>query len=367
MTLEKDTLHVVIRLPFKRPPNFVEPPPILWTDEMEQQLRQYMSQKHTDWNYIAEQLRVPSSYLIRHAAFIYETQLLGIKQFRFLNEVGKTTTPPPPSSSTSSSHHNHRRNVSSPSRPPSRRQTPSSTTPTATIIQQQQQQQLDGPILDKGKSPVDSMMLSTISNIAPRNSAPTPQQQYSTPPPAPSPLVPPSNDIASVIEESLYTSFASQKSSRTYYSPQQSMGITSDSDKDKEGDHEDEDEDEEDAVEITEQFQNLQMEEEPAFLPVRTQESSSSSSPSIRPREQRRLAFSTFSSRSNKPSNHRKTSSSSSRAGESTGSSLDWSDSSITQSALEDALLSKFNHGSKMSSLALSRKYPTDQGKSNDT
>ena len=80
-------------------------------------------------NYIAEQLSVPTSYLIRHAAFIYETQLLGIKQFRFLNEVGKTTTPPPlphPSSSTSSSGHQqqqYRRNVSSQSsRPSSRRQ-----------------------------------------------------------------------------------------------------------------------------------------------------------------------------------------------------------------------------------------------------
>ncbi|KAI8140072.1 hypothetical protein BJV82DRAFT_625024 [Fennellomyces sp. T-0311] len=308
MTLEKDTLHVVIRLPFKRPPDFVEPPPILWTDEMEQQLRQYMSQKHTDWNYIAEQLRVPTSYLIRHAAFIYETQLLGIKQFRFLNEVGKT--PPPPSSSTSSS--SHRRNVSSQSRPSSRRQTTASNTPTATIHQQQSQE----VYMDKGKSPVDSMMLSTISNIAPRNTQP-----------------PPPNDISSVIEESLYTSFASQKSSRTYYSPQQSIGT---SDK-----------------------------EEPAFLPVRTQASSSSSSPSIRPREQRRLVFSAFASRSKA---NQKASSSSSRADESTGSSLDWSDSSITQSALEDAILSKFNHGSKMSSLAFSRKYggSTDPSKPND-
>ena len=183
--------------------------------------------------------------------------------------------------------------------------------------------------MDKGKSPVDSMMLSTISNIAPRNISTTPPSQQHTP----SPQLSSSsnnninNDILPIVEESLYKSFPSQKSSRTYYSPQQSMGnTTSDSDKDKnerDDEEEIEEEDDDDGVEITEQFQNLQMEEEPAFLPARTRASSSSlSSPSIRTREHRRLAFPTFSSLSHKPTNSRKTSSSSSHAGESTGSSL---------------------------------------------
>lgn len=81
---------------------------------MEQRLRQYMSQKYTDCkdkyicgasyqkaytnntilgNYIAEQLEVPVSYLVRHAAFIYETQLRGIHQQLRMND--KSTTPPP--------------------------------------------------------------------------------------------------------------------------------------------------------------------------------------------------------------------------------------------------------------------------------
>jgi hypothetical protein len=68
MGLEKEVMHVVIKLPFKRPADFIEPPPVsdrrnpscvpsklisvcfqvVWTDEMEQQLWKYMNQKHTD-------------------------------------------------------------------------------------------------------------------------------------------------------------------------------------------------------------------------------------------------------------------------------------------------------------------------------
>lgn len=64
---------------------------------MEHKLWQYISQKNTDCktlcilflivvlkniigNVIAEQLGVPTSYIVRHAAFIYETQLRGIHQ-----------------------------------------------------------------------------------------------------------------------------------------------------------------------------------------------------------------------------------------------------------------------------------------------
>lgn len=89
MSPEKETFHVVIRIPTKRPKGFAEPPSIVWTDEMEHKLWQYMSQKKTDWTAIAEQLGVPTSYIVRHAAFIYETQLRGIHQQLRLN--GNTT------------------------------------------------------------------------------------------------------------------------------------------------------------------------------------------------------------------------------------------------------------------------------------
>lgn len=83
----------------------------------------------------------------------------------------------------------------------------------------------------------DAMMLSTISNVEPR--------------------VPP---IASVVEESLYKS--SLQSSRSYYSAEQSL------EDDQEDDEEDGDED------FAKQFEQLQM-EEPAFLPVKRNDTSS--------------------------------------------------------------------------------------------
>jgi len=56
---------------------------------MEHRLWQYTSQKNTDWNLIARQLNVPTPYLIRHAAFLYETQLRGIQQQLRMGEMGK--------------------------------------------------------------------------------------------------------------------------------------------------------------------------------------------------------------------------------------------------------------------------------------
>lgn len=76
---------------------------------MEHRLWQYTSQKNTDCelisfilpillsiyshsilgNLIARQLNVPTPYLIRHAAFLYETQLRGIQQQLRMGEMGK--------------------------------------------------------------------------------------------------------------------------------------------------------------------------------------------------------------------------------------------------------------------------------------
>ncbi|CDS06594.1 hypothetical protein LRAMOSA09122 [Lichtheimia ramosa] len=270
MSLEKDTLHVVIRLPFKRPQGFIEPPQIRWTDEMEQRLRQYMSQKYTDWNYIAEQLEVPVSYLVRHAAFIYETQLRGIHQQLRMND--KSTTPPPA-----------QRQSSKRSTPRSSETVDDQSTPTPTPDNTK-------PVKD------DAMMLSTISNVEPR--------------------VPP---IASVVEESLYKS--SLQSSRSYYSAEQSL------EDDQEDDEEDGDED------FAKQFEQLQM-EEPAFLPVKRNDTSSFALGNARRRQVGRSDEET--SRST--------------------ISLESSNASVTQSALEDALLSRLNHGSKMSSMAMSKR-----------
>ncbi|CAO3599058.1 unnamed protein product [Absidia cylindrospora] len=141
MGLEKDAMHVVIKLPFKRPPDFLEPPPVVWTDDMEQQLWKHMNQKHTDWNYIAEQLGVPTPYLVRHAAFMYETQLRGIQQQLQLSEAGKPTaisSSPPPAVSTSTSSSNTQRS----SRPSSQKQVRPISSSSSSRTQQQQQKSL---------------------------------------------------------------------------------------------------------------------------------------------------------------------------------------------------------------------------------
>ncbi|KAI9315256.1 hypothetical protein BX666DRAFT_374067 [Dichotomocladium elegans] len=273
MTLEKDTLHVVIRLPFKRPQGFVGPPPILWTDEMEQRLRQYMSQKHKDWNYIAEQLGVPSSYLVRHAAFIYETQLREIQQRLRLSDTNK------------SSPVSHRKIVSTTTLPNSRQSEQSRrqaswlykhiyliragwakhinymlAPPPRNDETMEPMTAVDG----RTKSQEDAMMFSAISNVAPRIPLQHQQQQEEE------------SDISSIIEESLYRSF---QSSRGFYSPEGSVSRN----------------------------QNKHLRQIDQDNPC-----------------------SMF--------------------------SLGSSDSSITQSALEDAFLSRMNNGSKMSSLAFSKR-----------
>ncbi|CAG8592898.1 3920_t:CDS:2, partial [Ambispora gerdemannii] len=78
----EEPLHVVIRLPYRRPPGFVEPPSIIWTETMEQQLWEILTQnkrQSIDWNLASRRLNVPIPYLLRHAAFLYETQLRGVQ------------------------------------------------------------------------------------------------------------------------------------------------------------------------------------------------------------------------------------------------------------------------------------------------
>ncbi|KAL0095086.1 hypothetical protein F4703DRAFT_1054544 [Phycomyces blakesleeanus] len=111
---ETSPLHVVIRLACKRPPGFKEPPSVVWTDEMEHKLWKYMSQKQTDWSFIAGQLGVPTAYVVRQAAFIYETQLRGIHQQLRLGEVKastNTTTTIIPTSASSSSRSTKRHSI----------------------------------------------------------------------------------------------------------------------------------------------------------------------------------------------------------------------------------------------------------------
>ncbi|KAI8882740.1 hypothetical protein K501DRAFT_220543 [Backusella circina FSU 941] len=337
MGLEKDTLHVVIRLPFKRPKGFIEPPSIVWTDEMDHKLWQYMSQKNTDWNYIAEQLGVPTSYLVRHAAFIYETQLRGIQQQLRLNGSRNTKSPV--------------QTTSSSSRPTSVRY---SNTP-----QQQEEQQ-------PRRNRDESMILSNLSNISPR----IPEKEIGSSHSSYKQEVPLNNTVYKSVssqhsrEEELEESDSAQEEEEE--TEEQGSGELETRIREIGGESETEDEEQDDSEELKDEeegskeedeeeefsshFERMKLQmEEPAFLP-RKLDSSRQLSVSM---QQLKREHTPPTQRS--PAVQPVTPSS---ALNSVGSSFsDLSDSSITQSALEDAYMSKFNQGSKMSIFNLSRKY----------
>ncbi|KAI9485585.1 MAG: hypothetical protein EXX96DRAFT_545694 [Benjaminiella poitrasii] len=369
MNPEKDTYHVVIRLPFKRPERFVDPPSIVWTDEMEHKLWQYMSQKNTDWNVIAEQLGVPTSFVVRHAAFIYETQLRGIhQQLRQKGtnaSINRTNTKSPtPSKSRPTSI----RYSNSLQQPPE--QTSSNNISQETITQKTLQQQLD---YSHHRSNASSRIAlnsekSTMSNKSSRSN-------------------------------SLYKSGLS--ANRAQHHPSMSDAYLHDNSTEEESDSVTNNEaslsssplEEEEEEVFSNHFERMKTQvEEPAFLPHKLDSSSSNNSSLMSSRQQLSLSIqnlrkynplddnlsssSVHSKRSNStaPStqpqspvtavtSHQRTatapsSSSNESALNSIGSSFsDLSDSSVTQSALEEAFLSKFNQGSKMSLLNFSHKY----------
>ncbi|KAI8644046.1 hypothetical protein BD408DRAFT_475122 [Parasitella parasitica] len=369
---DKDTFHVVIRLPFKRPQGFVEPPLIVWTEEMEHKLWKYMSQKNTDWNVIAEQLGVPSSYVVRHAAFIYENQLRGIHQQLRLNTNNSSI---------------NRNNSKS----------PTLTKPRSTSIrysntlqyqqQLEQQQQQESQRIENSGSIPRSNTSSRLADTAKDDPS-----------------------IKSLLGSSVYKSTSTATAANhvapyaiSHNRPSSSKeSITQAQHEDDEDEDEDEAEknsiDEEaktDDEEFSSHFERMKLQvEEPAFLLQQRKEThAGASSSGIQnsrqalsmsiqnlkrlhtdklnneevPIEMSSTASSLHSTRTSSTQPHSPatanfqistaTGSSNESAMNSIGSSFsDISDSSVTQSALEEAFLSKFNQGSKMSMLSFSRK-----------
>ncbi|KAI7889247.1 uncharacterized protein EV154DRAFT_515464 [Mucor mucedo] len=236
---------------------------------MEHKLWQYMSQKNTDWKVIAEELGVPTSYIVRHAAFIYETQLRGLHQQ--LRNV----------------------NTNSMSRNSAKSPAPSSKRPPSVRYSDTFQQPYDGSI-----SPIQTPL--------------SPQPMTRSP------------------SQSLYQSSSSRLNTKSFSDDEEQ--------------------------EFSTHFQRMQVQvEEPAFLPRRSAGSTSNLTSS-----RQQISQSIQNLKKDTSPNIIKTSSSSSEnqsaIHSSTSSFSDISESSVTQSAMEDAFILNFTHGSKTSSLGLSRK-----------
>ncbi|KAF9978252.1 hypothetical protein BGZ73_003058 [Actinomortierella ambigua] len=76
-SLDQD-IHVIVHLPFKRPESFADHE-VFWNADMEQTLWRLLGQvppSAVDWPAVSRQLNnVPVSFLIRHAAYLYQIRL----------------------------------------------------------------------------------------------------------------------------------------------------------------------------------------------------------------------------------------------------------------------------------------------------
>ncbi|KAI8075528.1 hypothetical protein BDF21DRAFT_423089 [Thamnidium elegans] len=293
----EENFHVVIRIASKRPKGFVEPPSIVWTNEMEHKLWQYISQKNTDWNVIAEQLGVPTSYIVRHAAFIYETQLRGIQQQLRINV-----------------------NNTSMSRNSAKSPTPSLKRPTSVRYSDTFHQQ---EVIQESKN---------------------------------------NESVVEALGRSSSQSLHKSSSSRLNIENSKEEEEEEENDEENEGEEEDEEEDD-DEEEFSSHFERMRGQvEEPAFLPKQLEGSLAASriqiSKSIQNlRKTKSESEPASPKKALSPQSTAPGSNNESAINSSTSSFSDISESSVTQSAMEDAFLSNFNHGSKLSFLGLSRRY----------
>ncbi|KAL9556433.1 hypothetical protein MBANPS3_001865 [Mucor bainieri] len=348
---------------------------------MEHKLWQYMSQKNTDWNVIAEQLGVPTPYVVRHAAFIYETQLRGIHQQLRLNTNNSSINRNSTMSPTPTKPRSIVRKTDSQEKYCAASIRYSNTLQYQQQLQQQQQQEsqriessgsmqrsnTSSRLADKSKDNVSvKSSLSSSSAFKSTSTATYPVTQYTT------------ND------NSLGSSSNSSSSEVSIHHTQTENSHTDDDDNVDEGEKTDDEE-------FSSHFERMKMQvEEPAFLPRQSKKSPASASSSGLHHSRQALSMSiqnlrklhvdklqnddlpldsssaassqhstkTSSTQPQSPSHSPATNnfqattapgSSNESAMNSIGSSFsDISDSSVTQSALEEAFLSKFNQGSKM-------------------
>lgn len=103
---QEDRFTVFIRLPFARG-DFVDPPPVAWSAAKERELWEVLSKSskgyEIDWKGLSQQLQVTQAFLLQQAAWLYERQLSQVRaQMRRMGTRSSNTASPAPTSNTAS-------------------------------------------------------------------------------------------------------------------------------------------------------------------------------------------------------------------------------------------------------------------------
>ena len=105
MTELEDHFTVFIRLPFPRG-SFVDPPTVDWSASKERELWEVLSKStkghEIDWEGLSQRFQVTESFLLQQAAWLYERQLSQVRaQMRRMGSRSSNTASPLPSTTTS--------------------------------------------------------------------------------------------------------------------------------------------------------------------------------------------------------------------------------------------------------------------------
>ena len=102
----EDRFTVFVRLPFQRG-DFVDPPQVDWSAAKERELWAVISQSskghEIDWKTLSQQLKVSQAFLLQQAAWLYERQLSQVRaqMKRMGSKSSNTASPAPPSGAAS--------------------------------------------------------------------------------------------------------------------------------------------------------------------------------------------------------------------------------------------------------------------------
>ncbi|ORY01553.1 hypothetical protein K493DRAFT_405538, partial [Basidiobolus meristosporus CBS 931.73] len=82
---EEPDLHVVIRVPWKRPSSFKPPSQAVWSEEIDRELWKALSRQKEetiDWEVLSREFNITIPQLLRHSATLYERKLRELGQIR---------------------------------------------------------------------------------------------------------------------------------------------------------------------------------------------------------------------------------------------------------------------------------------------